>query len=264
MKIILTNLGHNISFASTFKAHMGGIAISDYTPSRIGYFYASLILKQNENIPIHSGLSSVISSNAVEFTFKVLGIVFALFYLIWIIQPNLSIEIYLILTLVTILMMVIAISLILVLWWERATNFFAIFEKIPYLRKILQKIKEIQIESKELKPIIWKIIVLSMIIWVLKGLTWFFFFLSLRIYEISLIECMLLQPLITAFSFIPLFPSGIGVQEIGIIFVLGIFDISPPLALAFDLLLRSTILFNLLGLFFALSVIRASNLQKLK
>ena len=80
----------------------------------------------------------------------------------------------------------------------------------------------------KLKPIIWKILVLSMIIWVLKGLTWLFFFYSLGIEKINLIECMLLQPLITAFSFIPLFPSGLGLQEVGIVFILGIFDISPP------------------------------------
>ena len=79
MKIILANFEHNISFFNTFKAHMGGILASDYTPSRTGYFYASLILKKNDNIPLPTGLSSVVSSNAAEFTFKVIGVVCALF-----------------------------------------------------------------------------------------------------------------------------------------------------------------------------------------
>jgi uncharacterized protein (TIRG00374 family) len=157
---------------------------------------------------------------------------------------------------------IIAFSLIVVLWWERASHFLSVFEKFPYLKKVLQKFQEIQAESKKLKPIIWKIIVISLIVWFLKGLTWFFFLISLGITKINLIECMLLQPLVTAFSFIPLFPSGIGVQEVGMVFVLGIFQISPPLAIAFDLLLRSTILFNILGFLFALRVLRSSDLQK--
>jgi hypothetical protein len=98
LNIILKNFKYEISFFNTFKAHMGGIAISDYTPSRTGYFYASLILKRNENIPLQTSLSSIVSSNAVEFTFKVIGAVFALFYLIWIIQSHLSVEMYLILS----------------------------------------------------------------------------------------------------------------------------------------------------------------------
>jgi len=258
LNIILKNFKYEIPFFNTFKAHMGGIAISDYTPSRTGYFYASLILRQNDNIPLHIGLSSIISSNAVEFTFKVVGAISALFYLILIVRSHLTVELYLVLIFVTLLMLSIAITLILVLWWERASNLLSKFERVPYLKRILQKIQEIQVESKKLKPLLWKIVVLSFIIWILKGLTWFFFFISLGIKKITLIECMLLQPLITAFSFIPLFPSGIGVQEVGIIFVLGILTVPPPQAIAFDLLLRSTMLFNILGLFFALSVNRAS------
>jgi uncharacterized protein (TIRG00374 family) len=262
MKIILANFEHNISFFSTFKAHMGGILASDYTPSRTGYFYASLILKRNNNVPLPTGLSSVISSNAVEFTFKVIGVVFALFYLIWFIRPLLSVNLYLILILVIILMAIITLCLILVLWWEGASNFMTFFERIPYLKKIIPKIQEIQIESMKLKPIIWKILILSMIIWVLKGLTWLFFFYSLGIDKINLIECMLLQPLVTAFSFIPLFPSGLGLQEVGIVFILGIFDISPQFAIAFDILLRSNMIFNLIGLFFVLDIIKSPLLEK--
>jgi len=259
MQIILENFEYNISFLSVFKAHMGGIITSEFTPSRTGYFYASLILKRNDNIPFEVGLSSVISSNVLEFTFKVVGVFLGIIYLIWVLKPLFSIEVYVLLVFIALLMLIITIILILALWWEKASNIIPIFEKVPYLNTVLKKIKEVQSESKKIKPILWKIIVISLIIWGIKGITWLFFFFSLGIYEISYFECMLLQPLVSAFSFIPLFPSGIGIQEIGIIFILGIFNISPPQAIAYDILLRSMFLFNLLGIFFVLSVIKSSN-----
>jgi uncharacterized membrane protein YbhN (UPF0104 family) len=234
MQIILENFEYNISFLSVFKAHMGGIITSEFTPSRTGYFYASLILKRNDNIPFEVGLSSVISSNVVEFTFKVVGVFLGIIYLVWVLKPLFSIEVYVLLVFIAILMLI-------------------------YLNTVLKKIKEVQSESKKIKPILWKIILISLIIWAIKGITWLFFFFSLGIFEISFFECMLLQPLVSAFSFIPLFPSGIGIQEIGIIFILGIFNISPPQAIAYDILLRSMFLFNLLGIFFVLSVIKSSN-----
>jgi uncharacterized protein (TIRG00374 family) len=162
------------------------------------------------------------------------------------------------LVLIAALMLIITIILILALWWDKASSIIPIFEKVPYLNKVLNKIKDVQTESKRIKPILWKIILISLIIWMIKGITWLFFFFSLGIYEISYFECMLLQPLVTAFSFIPLFPSGIGIQEIGIIFILGIFNISPPQAIAYDILLRSMFLFNIFGIFFVLDVMKSS------
>ncbi len=259
LQLILKNFGCDISLRTTFWAHMGGIVVSDYTPSRSGYLYASLILKRKNNIPYQKSLSGIISSNAIEFILKTIGAALAIFYIILVISPDIPLELYFTLIFATSIMLTVTIVLTLILWWEKGSNFFSKFEKLPYLKKIFNKIQDIQQQSKEIKPIFWKVVIISLLIWILKGFTWLFFFFALNIFGISLIECILLQPLITALAFIPLFPSGFGIQEIGTIFILGIFNVSSPLAGAFSVLLRSMLVFNLLGIISVFDILRTSH-----
>jgi len=77
-----------------------------------------------------------------------------------------------------------------------------------------------------------------MLSWMLKGFEWYFLGLSIGITNIGWLGFFLLHPLITAFGFVPLTPSGIGFQEgatVGIFLLLGV-DIR--LALAFAILSR--------------------------
>lgn len=259
LQLILKNFGCDISLRTTFWAHMGGVVVSDYTPSRSGYLYASLILKRKNNIPYQKSLSGIISSNAIEFILKTIGAALAIFYIILVISPDIPLELYFTLIFATSIMLTVTIVLTLILWWEKGSNFFSKFEKLPYLKKIFNKIQDIQQQSKEIKPIFWKVVIISLLIWILKGFTWLFFFFALNIFGISLIECILLQPLITALAFIPLFPSGFGIQEIGTIFILGIFNVSSPLAGAFSVLLRSMLVFNLLGIISVFDILRTSH-----
>lgn len=259
LQLILKNFGCDISLRTTFWAHMGGVVVSDYTPSRSGYLYASLILKRKNNIPYQKSLSGIISSNAIEFILKTIGAALAIFYIILVISPDIPLELYFTLIFATSIMLTVTIVLTLILWWEKGSNFFSKFEKLPYLKKIFNKIQDIQQQSKEIKPIFWKVVIISLLIWILKGFTWLFFFFALNIFGISLIECILLQPIITALAFIPLFPSGFGIQEIGTIFILGIFNVSSPLAGAFSVLLRSMLVFNLLGIISVFDILRTSH-----
>jgi uncharacterized membrane protein YbhN (UPF0104 family) len=83
-----------------------------------------------------------------------------------------------------------------------------------------------------------------------KGFEWYFIGLSVGINQISWIGYLLLHPLVTAMSFVPLTPSGFGFQEgvnVGLLFLLGV-----PLAEAvtFTFLARFLlILQDLVGLY---------------
>jgi uncharacterized membrane protein YbhN (UPF0104 family) len=54
----------------------------------------------------------------------------------------------------------------------------------------------------------------------------------------------LIHPLVTALAFIPITPAGIGVQEFGIVGILGLLGVAAPLAGVFALLARGLLIFE--------------------
>ena len=54
----------------------------------------------------------------------------------------------------------------------------------------------------------------------------------------------LIHPLVTALAFIPITPAGIGVQEFGIVGILGLLGVAAPIAGVFALLARGLLIFE--------------------
>ena len=87
-----------------------------------------------------------------------------------------------------------------------------------------------------------EIIGLTMICWILKGFEWYFLGLALGITYVPWIAYFLIHPLVTALAFVPITPAGIGVQEFGIIGILGLLGVPVELAGAFALLARGLLI----------------------
>ena len=54
----------------------------------------------------------------------------------------------------------------------------------------------------------------------------------------------LIHPLVTALAFIPITPAGIGVQEFGIVGILGLLGVAAPIAGVFALMARGLLIFE--------------------
>jgi uncharacterized protein (TIRG00374 family) len=89
-----------------------------------------------------------------------------------------------------------------------------------------------------------EIAVITLFSWILKGFEWFFIGLSLGITNIGWLGFFLLHPLITAFGFVPLTPSGIGFQEGVIVGIFVLLGVDIRLALAFAILSRVLLIFE--------------------
>ena len=82
------------------------------------------------------------------------------------------------------------------------------------------------------------IIFITGLSWILKGFEWYFLGLALGITQIGWLGFFLLHPLITAFGFVPLTPSGIGFQEGAVVGIFLLLGVDIRVALAFAILSR--------------------------
>lgn len=248
---VLGMMGFEVNFLKTLLIQYGGMLASDFTPARSGYFAVPIMLKE-EGIPIPAGLSSILGCQSIEFLVKILGGTLAIAYITS--RVHLSQELF-ILSIIGLALMSFASGLIAAaMWWTKATGFLEYLSKVPLLGRIvsffLGKISEFQRESEKVKSMIYEILILTLISWVVKGFEWYFIGLALNITQISLFGYFLLHPLITALSFVPLTPSGLGFQEGAIVGVLYLLGVSPEIGLAFAILARVLlILEDLIGVY---------------
>lgn len=239
LKMVLRALGQNLSLKKILSVQYGGMLASDFTPARSGYFAVPLMLASDE-VPLTVGLSSILGIQSIEFLVKMMGGIFALIYLVN--MFDLSLDLLIISSAGVGLMLVGALIIFLAMWWKKAADLLNIFKKIPFLSRLViplsKKITEFQVEAYRVKDAVIPIASLTLASWFVKGLEWYFIGLALNITQISFTGFFLLHPLITALSFVPVTPSGIGFQEGGIVGVFYLLGVKADVSVVFALLAR--------------------------
>jgi uncharacterized protein (TIRG00374 family) len=239
LKMVLRALGQNLGLKKILSIQYGGMLASDFTPARSGYFVVPLMLASDE-IPLTVGLSSILGIQSIEFLVKMMGGILALIYLVT--MFNLSLDLLIISSVGIGLMLIGAIIIFLAMWWKKAVDLLNVFKKAPFIGRLIitvsRKITEFQMEAYRVKDAIIPITSLTLLSWFVKGLEWYFIGLSLNITQISFTGFFLLHPLITALSFVPITPSGIGFQEGGIAGVFYLLGVKADVSVVFALLAR--------------------------
>jgi uncharacterized protein (TIRG00374 family) len=239
LKMVLRALGQNLGLKKILSIQYGGMLASDFTPARSGYFVVPLMLA-SDKIPLTVGLSSILGIQSIEFLVKMMGGILALIYLVT--MFNLSLDLLIISSVGIGLMLIGAIIIFLAMWWKKAVDLLNVFKKAPFIGRLIitvsRKITEFQMEAYRVKDAIIPITSLTLLSWFVKGLEWYFIGLSLNITQISFTGFFLLHPLITALSFVPITPSGIGFQEGGIAGVFYLLGVKADVSVVFALLAR--------------------------
>jgi uncharacterized protein (TIRG00374 family) len=251
------------SFGKTLLAQYAGMLTSDVTPGRSGYILTPVYLR-DQNIPSSKSLSSILGIQTIEFLVKVVGGVGAVVYFVTFVPPEtwdalfpqtlMGVNIGLLLAVLGIVLMLAgAIILAAFTWSERAISIFDKIAKSRFLKRftggLMGKLEEYKESSHHTQRAIPEILGLTMVCWVLKGFEWWFLGLALGITNVPWIAFFLIHPLVTALAFIPITPAGIGVQEFGIIGILGLLGVPVALAAVFALLARGLLIIeDLVGL----------------
>jgi uncharacterized protein (TIRG00374 family) len=229
---------------------------SDVTPGRSGYILTPVYL-QDQKVPASKGLSSVLGIQTIEFLAKVIGGVGAVIFLVETVPTQtwdnifkvdiFGVNIGLLLSIVGIaLMLTGAIVLAAFTWSQRAIGIFDRIANSRYLKRftggIMGKLEEYKESSHSTKRAIPEIIALTAVCWILKGFEWYFLGFALGITNVPWIAFFLIHPLVTALAFVPITPAGVGVQEFGIIGVLGLLGVPVVTAGVFALLARGLLI----------------------
>jgi glycosyltransferase 2 family protein len=246
---VLQRQGVKATFGRTFLAHYSGMLTSDFTPGRTGYVLTPVYL-MNQGIDTSASLSCVLGIQSIEFLVKVLGGALALVFLLN--QMSMTRELFWIGLIGIGLMLLGGFVLAAIIWSPRAA---ALIREIAgskllvrFTHGIMTKLEEFGKNAMKTRSGIPEIALISTLSWVLKGFEWYFLGLALGITNIGWLGFFLLHPLITAFGFVPLTPSGIGFQEGAIVGIFLLLGVDIRLALAFAVLSRALlILQDLIG-----------------
>ena len=248
---VLKYMGIQVPFAQVFLCHLGGMLYSDVTPGRVGYFTVPYFLKKRANVAYSSSLSAIIGLQSLEFFIKVFGCGIGLIYIGFNIENQI---LFVILLIGTIFLLIVAVILGVIVWSEKAEGVVQWLCKIPVIGKILAKLlpkfSDFQQQGQKIKPVIPHAIVLTSVSWLLKGLQWYLIALSLNITDISYFGFVMIHPLLTALSFVPITPAGLGLQESGIVIIFTlVFGQEAASSSAFSILARFyAILVDLAGI----------------
>lgn len=250
---LLKKIGYQVKFQTVFISHMGGMIIGDITPGRGGYFITPAILKKRGNTSVTDGMACIFAPQAVEFILKVTGAFAAIIFISHLKGINRDILVSAVIG--SVILLVVGI-LMLVLSWKSENLSSNFLSKIPFFRKFTENLLSFKEKSIDIKNSMNAIILLYVIGWIFAALQWYYLGKSLGI-ELPYYVYILLHPLLSILMFVPLTPAGLGLMEGGIIIVLALFGVSPPLAMAFSVLIRASILVvDMIGLRSVLSSIR--------
>lgn len=223
-----------LKISQLFLSHTGGMFLSQLTPGKAGYIYASYSLAKKEggNISGKVGLVSLIQG--LMMALKIVLIILALVYFSFLFEiPN-----YLFLSFI---MPVIIVSLVIFLLYSKKSK--KILSRIPVLKKGLLYLELMQkaVNEVSLRKAIG-MIGLDLISWFFWGVQFYFLAAALGI-SLSFITCLMLQPLLTAVLFIPVSPNALGLAESGNALVFTLLGSTPEVGVAFILLFRLNTLF---------------------
>jgi glycosyltransferase 2 family protein len=262
LRRVLSKNGVKTSFGKTLLAQYAGMLTSDVTPGRSGYILTPVYLR-DQDVPTSKSLSSVLGIQTFEFLIKVAGGIGAVILLVTTVSPKTWNEVFqnvqiagvnaglLLAVLGVSLMMVGAVVLAAFTWSKRAISIFDRIANWRFLKRftggLMGKLEEYKESSGSTGKAIPEILVLTMACWILKGFEWWFLGYALGISQLTgswWLAFFLIHPLVTALAFIPITPAGIGVQEFGIVGILGLLGVAAPIAGVFALLARGLLIFE--------------------
>ena len=246
---VLQRQGIKATFWKTLLAQYSGMLTSDVTPGRSGYLLTPLYLK-NQNIDASASLSCIMGIQSIEFLVKVLGGALALIFLfnrtsfppelVWIGSVGIG------------LMLLGSFVLAAIIWSPRTASLIRRIASWKLLarftRGMMAKLDEFGENAAKTRGAIPEIFTITIMSWVLKGFEWYFLGLAVGITSVGWLGFFLLHPLLTAFGFVPLTPSGIGFQEGAIVGIFLLLRVDLRHAAVFAILTRGLLIVeDLLG-----------------
>jgi uncharacterized protein (TIRG00374 family) len=240
VKLLLDHSRNDLSFFDVFKAHIIGMLAADFTPARSGYLATAAVLRYKYHVPSEKAMVSILGPQIFDFALKVIAGTTAIIYMLYrFIGP----EDGWIIILASFFMMIMLSIMILLLFSKRFLKLFSFTSSIPLISRIYALFERMQKNSYVILDKTPQLILLMLLSWTAKSLSWFAAAKSVGITVSTefpeVIFYFFLQPLITMIEFMPT-PTiaGLGLSEGGATLVFSLFGVSGATAAIFALIVR--------------------------
>lgn len=236
-------ISRDIPFIEILKSHLLGMLYSNATPGRVGYYYVAFSLARKSNSSRSEIIGILTLFQGLNFLVKIfLCMISAIYFSEFIVSQESRIYLFLISSFPIIIVIGILISI-----YTNILN--RIIAGTPILNLILGYVEKMQYACREIEGgRIHRMILLLLIGWLLMGFQFYFISKSLN-FDINYLAALMLQPLLTTITFVPISPSGIGIAEGGSSLLFKIIGLTLENGVAFMLLVRfNSILVDSLGL----------------
>lgn len=259
--LLLDETNAHAAWSAIAKSHWVGMLLADFTPARSGYFATAAMLHYKYKVPSEKALISIFGPQMFDFAVKVIagtaGIMFILWNLLDGTQGPLLFAGSGVMTIGVAVML-------LLLFSKRFLDIFAFAKRLPIIGRAYCVFEKMQENSHAVIKKTPHLIILLLISWTAKAISWYFVAKSVGItvpfpYHEVLFYFMF-QPLVTILEFIPL-PTiaGAGASEAAGVFIMLLFNVPKELSFSFMLLARvKTIFVNLIAIPDALKVAKSA------
>ncbi|MBN1167296.1 MAG: flippase-like domain-containing protein [Methanospirillaceae archaeon] len=235
-RFILRRMGYAISWKTAYRAFAAGVLVSDLTPARIGELSRPLAIRNQ--VPVQAGMISVLADRYLDIlVIFVLGSIGLLF-----ISKACDIPLFPVLL---ILILLLATPVILLSIDRKHVVRIAGFLGSARLNDLVRSLDEIISHTHHLPTLLGTGILLTIISWVLQAARIMVICFATG-YPVPLGELIVVQPLISALSLVPVSIAGLGLVEGGYAAMLSLFGVPVATGMAIALLDRFlTVVFHL-------------------
>ncbi|MFC1454921.1 lysylphosphatidylglycerol synthase transmembrane domain-containing protein [Candidatus Undinarchaeota archaeon] len=259
---VLLDFFKKISFSRLAPVFMAALTISNFTPARIGEASKSLFLKKTEGIPVSSSLGTVVWERLFDLiTLMAFGVPFSLL-LIGRLAQDLIIFWVLSLIFVTILV----VGVIVGIYNEKiGYRLLEIGMKIPVLKKYVTEdfLKNFYKNAKMERTGLVVAFVISIIIWSIHGVAFYFSFAAVGITSFPLLFYIGIVGFTVLCGFVSFLPNGIGSTEAIFLAIMLVYGIPQGQAAA-GILLGRGILLGIQHLIGLVSLLYLSKMYQIK
>ncbi len=240
IRMLLSDLGVKLGFIDILKSHIVGMFLSDFTPSRTGYFATAAVLRYNYKVPSDKALLSIFGPQIFDFAFKVVSGSLAILYILFVfIGPGQG----WILIIGAIVISAMVMVMLLTLFSRRFMLLFGFVRRIPLASKLYETALKMQESSHIVVRRTPHILFIILFSWGFRSLSWYFAAKALGISVQTpfpeFLFYFFLQPLLTMLEFVPS-PTiaGLGLSEGGATLVFSLFGVIAAKAATFALVVR--------------------------
>jgi uncharacterized protein (TIRG00374 family) len=240
IRLLLRDMGVRLGFLDILRSHFVGMFLSDFTPSRTGYFATAAVLRYNYKAPADKALLSIFGPQIYDFALKVVSGSVAILYILFVfVGPGQG---WILIAGAFVISAIIAVML-LTLFSRRFLGLFGFAARIPVASKVYGAVVKMQDSSHVVVKRTPELLLLIALSWSFRSFSWYFAAKALGITVPTPFPEPLfyffLQPLLTMLEFIPS-PTiaGLGLSEGGATLVFSLFGVQAATAATFALIVR--------------------------